>query len=106
MPSMEIDHIKIIEVLGGPAVVAARLGIKAPSVHGWMTGKHGIPDSRLIELGADIEAAGIYTRKQIRPNDWQQIWPELAVAAAAPMVDVVLLPGDALGYVGEGVQHG
>ena len=77
MQFMEIDHIKIIEGLGGPAAVAARLGIKAPSVHGWMTGKNGIPDSRLIELGADIEAAGLYTRKQIHPKDWMRIWPEL-----------------------------
>ncbi len=96
---MLIDHIKIIEALGGPAAVSGRLGIKAPSVHGWMTGKHGIPDSRLIELGADIEATGLYTRKQLRPNDWQQIWPELA-AAAAPMVEVIATAGCAMGCVG------
>ena len=73
---MEIDHKKIITVLGGHSAVALRLGIKVPSVYGWDAS--GIPDSRLIELGADIEAAGIYTRKDLRPNDWQKIWPELA----------------------------
>jgi hypothetical protein len=58
------------------------LGIKVPSVYGWIAvDSNGIPDARLIELGADIEAAGVYTRKQIRPNDWQKIWPELAASS-------------------------
>jgi DNA-binding transcriptional regulator YdaS (Cro superfamily) len=103
---MEIDHIKIIEVLGGPAAVATRLGIKVPSVYGWMPKGAGIPESRLIELGADIEAKGLYTRKQIRPNDWQQIWPELVHSAPEFVGAVVVMAGDALGYVGEGVKHG
>lgn len=35
--------------------------------------------------GAAIEAftGGAVTRKQLFPNDWQRIWPELASADAA-----------------------
>lgn len=71
---MDIDHKQIIQALGGPVSIAQRLNIKVPSVYGW---NDQIPEARLIELAADIEATGLYTRKQIRPNDWQKIWPEL-----------------------------
>jgi hypothetical protein len=74
---MDIDHKKIIAALGGPVAVSERLRIRVPSVYGWMAADGGIPDARLIELGADIEATGLYSRKEIRPNDWQKIWPEL-----------------------------
>ena len=100
---MKLNHAEIIAVLGGPVAIATRLNIKVPSVYGWAAVESGIPDARLIELGASIEATGLYTRKQLRPNDWQQIWPELA-AAAAPMVDVTVQAGSALGYVGAGLH--
>lgn len=93
---MQIDHLKIIEVLGGPGPVAKRLGIKVPSVYGWMGEGKAIPDGRLIELGAEIEATGLYTRKQIRPNDWHIIWPELAEPVAIQAN--VLNAGDAIGH--------
>ena len=81
---MKIDHKQIITALGGPVAVSARLRIKVPSVYGWAAAEAGIPEARLIELGADIEATGLYTRKQLRPTDWQLIWPEL-VAADQPI---------------------
>lgn len=103
---MQIDHLKIIEALGGPGAVSKRLSIKVPSVYGWMGEAKAIPDGRLIELGADIEATGLYTRKQIRPNDWQVIWPELVEVVVTTSIDVsadrigevVVAAGDALGY--------
>lgn len=95
---MQLDHLKIIEVLGGPAAVAKRLCIKVPSVYGWVSSEAGIPDARLIELGADIEAAGLYTRKQIRPNDWQLIWPELANQTEVVAGERIVTAGTALGY--------
>lgn len=70
----------LIDKLGGPAAVAKLLDIKPPSVVGWRT--HGIPDDKLIRLAPTCEQRGIASRQQLRPNDWQQIWPELAQAAA------------------------
>ena len=37
------------------------------------------------ELAADIEraSAGVVTRREMRPSDWQRIWPELATPPEA-----------------------
>ena len=67
---------EIIDRLGGPTAVAKLLNIKPPSVHAWRTG--GIPDDKLIRLAPALEKAGIATHRQLRPDDWAAIWPELA----------------------------
>lgn len=67
---------ELIDKLGGPAAVARLLGIKPPSVVGWRA--NGIPDDKLIRLAPTLEKAGIATRRELRPDDWQSIWPELA----------------------------
>lgn len=72
-----MDAPTLIDALGGTKAVADIFGIKAPSVSGWK--KSGeIPDDKLIRLAPIAEARGIATRKQLFPNDWQSIWPELA----------------------------
>ncbi|MEH6435801.1 transcriptional regulator [Massilia sp. DD77] len=71
---------EIIDKLGGPTAVAKLLNVKPPSVHAWKSG--GIPDDKLIRLAPTLEKAGIATRQELRPDDWQQIWPELADHAA------------------------
>ncbi len=84
---MNVSHPHIIEKLGGITAVATKLGIKPPSVSGWIQdGKDGIPDGRLIELGAEIERQTEYRRWDLRPNDWHLIWPELVGAFGAPAV--------------------
>lgn len=70
---------ELIDKLGGPAAVARMLGIKAPSVVAWRGGR--IPDDKLIRLAAACEKLGIATRKQLRPDDWQEIWPELEASS-------------------------
>ena len=69
---------ELIDKLGGPAAVAKLLGIKPPSVVGWRA--NGIPDDKLIRLAPICEQRGIASRQDLRPNDWRQIWPELAAA--------------------------
>lgn len=84
---METSHAAIVEKLGGISALARRLGIKPPSVSGWIEeGRNGIPDGRLIELGAEIEATVGIPRWQLRPNDWHLIWPELIGTEGAPPV--------------------
>jgi DNA-binding transcriptional regulator YdaS (Cro superfamily) len=70
---------ELIDKLGGPAAVARMLGIKSPSVVAWRSGR--IPDDKLIRLAPACERLGIATRKQLRPNDWEEIWPELATSS-------------------------
>jgi DNA-binding transcriptional regulator YdaS (Cro superfamily) len=79
-----MDASQIIKILGGTNAVARRLGVKPPSVSEWK--KTRIPDDRLLELAAEIEAKsnGAVHRWSLRPTDWWQIWPELVGAPGAP----------------------
>ena len=54
--------------------IAESLGIKTQAITNWKA-KGEVP----IEHCASIEKAtqGAVTRKQLRPNDWKLIWPEL-----------------------------
>lgn len=69
----------LIDLLGGTFAVAEILGVKPPSVSAWRAGR--IPDDKLIRLAPAIERAsgGKVTRRDLRPNDWAEIWPELAI---------------------------
>lgn len=74
---------EIVSLLGGPTAVARRLGIKTPSVSGWL--ENGIPEGRLIELAAQIEklSDGRFSRRERWPDRYHLIWPELANPRAA-----------------------
>ena len=60
---------------GGRLVLAQLLGVSAAAVGNWKI-RGAIP----IEHCAAIEIAteGAVTRRDLRPDDWQKIWPELA----------------------------
>ena len=85
----------IIDLLGGTAAVARRVGARLASVSEWR--KNGIPDGRLIELGADIERAGGMPRWDLRPDDWHRIWPELIGTEGAPAVPALATEGSDAG---------
>ncbi|MDR0274128.1 MAG: helix-turn-helix domain-containing protein [Burkholderiaceae bacterium] len=67
--------------MGGTTAVARLFGVKAPSVHAWR--ESGIPDDKLIRLAPLAEQRGVASRRELRPDDWAQIWPELAHGDAA-----------------------
>lgn len=71
-----MDATSLIDALGGTAAVARLLGIRSPSVSEWR--QKGIPDDKKIRLAPIAEAAGVATRKQLFPQDYHLIWPELA----------------------------
>ena len=74
-----MDHLFIIDRLGGPTEVARLMGIRPPSVYQW---RHdGIPDAKLIRLAPICEQRGIATRRELFPHDFHLIWPELAESA-------------------------
>lgn len=79
---MTMADSEIIQLLGGATCVARLLGIKPPSVQGWL--ETGIPEGRLIELAAQIEvkSEGRFTRISRWPDRYAVIWPELAQAHA------------------------
>ncbi|EXA70291.1 TPA: Cro/CI family transcriptional regulator [Acinetobacter baumannii] len=63
----------LIKALGGVNAVARFLDITPPSVSGW----NAIPLDRKIRLAVIAEDLGIATRKEIFPDDYQDIWIEL-----------------------------
>jgi DNA-binding transcriptional regulator YdaS (Cro superfamily) len=69
---------EIIRTLGGVTAVARMLGIKPPSVHGWI--ETGIPDGRLVQLAAQIEikSDGKFSRRERWPTKYSFYWPEMA----------------------------
>ena len=77
---MNLNPNTIIDALGGTNIVARLCNVKPPSVSEWR--KSAIPEDKLIILGFRIEQTGIATRQELRPSDWQDIWPELTNKAA------------------------
>ena len=75
--NLKLSHQQIIDLLGGPAKVAKLCKTSTQAVCQWRDGD--IPVSRLVFLGALIEkqSHGLVSRKDLFPNNWQMIWPEL-----------------------------
>ncbi len=63
---------------GAQAKLAATLGISQVLISQWSTGSRSTP----IERCYPIEQAtkGEVTRKDLRPHDWDLIWPELKMS--------------------------
>ena len=53
--------------------LARDLGLRRQNVQGWKT--NGIPARYCPQL--EQMTGGKITRKEMRPNDWMQFWPEL-----------------------------
>jgi hypothetical protein len=72
-----MENNEIINLLGGTSKVSRMCGVTAAAVCQWR--KKGIPKDRLIFVAALIErlSEGKYTRKQMFPDSWQDIWIEL-----------------------------
>ena len=60
---------------GRQASLARAIGAHAPDISRWAAGTRPIP----VEYGAAIETAtgGLVTRKEMFPDEWERIWPEL-----------------------------
>jgi len=70
------------ELVGGTSTLARILGRSSSEVSQWISGHRPIP----ITYAAAIERAtnGLVTRRDLRPNDWWAIWPELAEQGPFP----------------------
>lgn len=63
---------------GRQSALAKTLGVHAPDLSRWASGARPVP----LEHCAAIERAtgGAVTRRDLRPDDWHLIWPELVSA--------------------------
>jgi len=61
------------------AALARDVGVSPALVYQWRTGRRPVP----VEHCAAIErfTVGEVSRRDLRPDDWQRIWPELATQA-------------------------
>jgi DNA-binding transcriptional regulator YdaS (Cro superfamily) len=69
---------QILDLIGKGKDVAKLCNVSEAAVTQWRT--RGIPYGQLCILGATIEknSYGLVTRKDLFPNGWHYIWPELA----------------------------
>lgn len=68
--------------------LSASICAHAPDVSRWARKKRPVPEKSATAI--EQATAGAVTRRELRPNDWYRIWPELvtpetpAPSAAAP----------------------
>lgn len=75
------------ESQGSQANLARTLGVAPAVVSHWLHGKRPVP----ARFCPAIERAtgGAVTRRDLRPDDWAQIWPELAQGQQIPAVAAI-----------------
>ena len=66
---------RAIKIVGNGALLAEKLGVTAVTVSDWASGKRPVPIIRCVEI--EELTCNAVTRKQLRPDDWYQIWPDL-----------------------------
>ncbi|HDR8947288.1 TPA: helix-turn-helix domain-containing protein [Burkholderia vietnamiensis] len=92
-----MDHFAPIEKAcvkaGGLSALARTLGVAPSTVHQWLTLDRPVPPRRCsaIERATDGEVS----RKDLRPNDWAQYWPELDSARSPASPDDTQPPAGA-----------
>lgn len=59
---------------GGPTALARKVGCSPSFVSQWISGLRWIPK----ECAPAIERVSTVTRKELFPDDWHVMWPELA----------------------------
>ena len=65
-----------IESAGGVGKLAAAIGVGQPVVSNWRA--RGTTPDAVHCVAIERATKGAVTRRDLRPDDWQAIWPELA----------------------------
>lgn len=70
---------KLIDFLkkrGQQSWLAKKIGVTDSCLCDWKKGRFSIPEKRAVAI--EHATNGAVTRKDLRPHDWWDIWPELA----------------------------
>jgi DNA-binding transcriptional regulator YdaS (Cro superfamily) len=71
---------EFVSAWGSQSQLARQLQIAPQLVGQWAKGKRPVPISRCLPIEKATE--GQVSRRDLRPDDWQTIWPELAAPHA------------------------
>jgi DNA-binding transcriptional regulator YdaS (Cro superfamily) len=81
MTQDHIEHVEHIEraiaIAGSQAKLAAGIGVKQQTISNWLK---GAPIKAEHCSAIERFTQGNVTRTQLRPSNWQEVWPELAAA--------------------------
>jgi len=67
---------KACDKAGSQAALAKAIDVSPALVHQWRAGVRPVPVQHCLAI--ERAAEGVVTRRDLRPDDWQLIWPELA----------------------------
>ena len=66
---------------GRLAALAKHLGVSPPNVVAWCVGAKPIP--MIHAAGIEIFTGGAITRRELFPDTWHKVWPELAKSSVS-----------------------
>lgn len=72
--------ISAIDHLGGVGRLAAAVGVRPSAVSNWLA-RNAMP-SAIFCAAIERATKGAVTRRDLRPDDWHLIWPELVAACS------------------------
>ena len=70
----------VINHFGNVTKTASALNVSIQAVCFWRDGKRNISAEKCSEI--ELVTNGEVTRKDLRPNDWHLVWPELSEKSA------------------------
>ena len=76
--------VKAIEIVGSATLLASAIGVRQSAISNWRA--RGTVIDPFYCVAIERATNGAVTRQDLRPDDWREIWPELAntLAAVAP----------------------
>lgn len=67
---------------GATAALARQIGAQPQLMWQWASGVRVVPIERCVPIERATD--GAVTRRDLRPDDWHEIWPELAFSEPNP----------------------
>ena len=67
---------RAVDTAGGISALARALGVSYQAVKFWIDGKRRLEPIRCVQIEQFTD--GAVTRQELRPDDWWELWPELA----------------------------
>lgn len=79
-----MDLKKFFEVSerGTQALIAKKIKAHQPDIYRWASKERPVPINKCYAI--EQATNGLVTRKDLRPNDWHLIWPELVDKEVEP----------------------